>query len=202
MSGRSCSGHVTRMLSSVQRGSSACIRRMLSHAQQSSAAATATPWHTDWLTSFEMGFPLVADGFHRGPHPLVHQYSARMAHEADMTLLPILRFGMDKDNHPCGICNCELADKPCDRCDLCRSKYHSSCLQWLADHPSGGESQNLNCPRCDGSLGSATARFLKDTRGTQAPSASWEHFSIPAKALDPPLLPEALPTAQQVKHGR
>jgi len=38
---------------------------MLSHAQQSSAAATATPWHTDWLTSSEMGFPLVADGFHR-----------------------------------------------------------------------------------------------------------------------------------------
>ena len=108
-----------------------------------------------------------------------------------MTLLPILRFGMDKDNHPCGICNCELEDKPCDRCDLCRSKYHSSCLQWLADHPSNGESQNLDCPRCDGSLGSATAQFLKDTRGTQAPSASWEHFSIPANALDPPLLPEA-----------
>ena len=97
---------------------------------------------------------------------------------------------MDKDNQPCGICNCELADKPCDQCDLCRSKYHSSCLQWLADHPGDGESQNLDCPRCDGSLDLASARFFEDTSGTQAPSAPWEHFSIPAKALDPPLLPE------------
>ena len=168
----------------------ACIQYMLSLALQSGATSTATPWHTDWLTSSEMGFPLVDDGFHRGPHPLVHQYCARTASEADMTLLPILRFGMDKDNQPCGICNRELADKPCDQCDLCRSKYHSSCLQWLADHPGDGESQNLDCPRCDGSLDLASARFFEDTSGTQAPSAPWEHFSIPAKALDPPLLPE------------
>ena len=70
----------------------ACIRFMLSLAQQSSAAATTTPWHTEWLT--EIGFPLVADGFHRGPHPLVHQYSARIARATDETLLlvPFLRF--------------------------------------------------------------------------------------------------------------
>jgi hypothetical protein len=40
-----------------------CLRRMLTMVPSRHAhdAANSLPWHTDWLSSAELGFPLVAD---------------------------------------------------------------------------------------------------------------------------------------------
>ena len=53
-----------------------CLRRMLTTVPSGQAhdAENSLPWHTDWFSSAELGFPLVADQFHRDAHPLIRQY--------------------------------------------------------------------------------------------------------------------------------
>jgi len=61
--------------------------------------------HTDWLSSAELGFPLVADQFHRDVHPLIRQYVCAQIRAGDQTLGPLLRFRGGSGNNHCEICD-------------------------------------------------------------------------------------------------
>ena len=84
-----------------------CLRRMLTMVPSRHAhdAANSLPWHTDWLSSAELGFPLVADQFHRDAHPLITQYICTQIRAGDLTLGPLLRFRGGIGNDHCEICD-------------------------------------------------------------------------------------------------
>jgi hypothetical protein len=68
-------------------------------------AVNSLPWHTDWLSSAELGFPLVADQFHRDDHPLIRQYVCTQIRDGDLTLGPLLWFRGGSGNDLCEICD-------------------------------------------------------------------------------------------------
>ena len=84
-----------------------CLRRMRTMASSGHAhgAENLLPWHTDWLSSAELGFPLVADQFHRDVHPLIRQYVCAQIRAGDQTLGPLLRFRGGSGNNHCEICD-------------------------------------------------------------------------------------------------
>ena len=63
------------------------------------------PWHTDWSSSAELRFPLVADQFHRDAHPLIRQYVCSQIGGGDLTLGSLLRFRGGIGNDHCEICD-------------------------------------------------------------------------------------------------
>ena len=71
-----------------------CLRRMLTMMPSGQAhdAEISLPWHTDWFSSAELGFPLVTDQYHRDAHPLIRQYVCSQIRAGDLTLGPLLRF--------------------------------------------------------------------------------------------------------------
>ena len=84
-----------------------CLRRMLTMMPSGQAhdAEISLPWHTDWFSSAELGFPLVADQYHRDAHPLIRQYVCSQIRAGDPTLGSLLRF-----RGGIGIDHCEICD--------------------------------------------------------------------------------------------
>ena len=84
-----------------------CLRRMLTMMPSGQAhdAEISLPWHTDWFSSAELGFPLVADQYHRDAHPLIRQYVCSQIGAGDLTLGSLLRF-----RGGIGIDHCEICD--------------------------------------------------------------------------------------------
>ena len=71
-----------------------CLHRMLELAATGVAQAgdSSSPWHADWFSSAELGFPWVADNFHRDVHPLIRQYVIPRIQAGDKTLESLLKF--------------------------------------------------------------------------------------------------------------
>ena len=71
-----------------------CLRRMLTMVPpgQAQDPEISLPWHTDWFSSAELGFPLVADQYHRDAHPLIRKYVCSQIGAGDLTLGSLLRF--------------------------------------------------------------------------------------------------------------
>ena len=84
-----------------------CLCRMLKMASSRHAhgAENLLPWHTDCLSSAELGFPLVVDQFHRDVHPLIRQYVCAQIRAGDQTLGPLLRLRGGIGNDHCEICD-------------------------------------------------------------------------------------------------
>ena len=59
---------------------------------EAQAEESSTPWHADWFSSADLGFPLVADNFHRDVHPLIRQYVIPQIQAGDKTLESLLKF--------------------------------------------------------------------------------------------------------------
>jgi hypothetical protein len=162
-----------------------CLRRMLMMASSRHAhgAEHLLPRHTDWLSSTELGFPLVVDQFHRDVHPLIRQYVCAQIRAGDQTLGPLLRFRGGSGNG-----HCEISDQGTGRgllliCDQCECTYHEDCLGDLI--PNAGSV--FICPKCWDVLDEVINRRLREQR---PPPLPWERCSIPLRMLDPPVLPE------------
>jgi len=84
-----------------------CLRRMLTMVTpgQDLDPEISPPWHADWFSSAELGFPLVADQYHRDAHPLIRQYVCSQIRAGDLTLGSLLRF-----RGGIGIDHCEICD--------------------------------------------------------------------------------------------
>jgi hypothetical protein len=84
-----------------------CLRRMLELAATGGAqdGDSSTPWHAEWFSSAELGFPLVADNFHRKVHPLIRQYVIPRIHAGDKTLESLLKFRGGVGNDHCEVCD-------------------------------------------------------------------------------------------------
>ena len=84
-----------------------CLCRMLTMVPSGQAQdpEISLPWHTDWFSSAELGFPLVADQYHRDAHPLIRQYVCSQIGGGDLTLGSLLRFRGGIGNDHCEICD-------------------------------------------------------------------------------------------------
>jgi hypothetical protein len=146
---------------------------------QAHDAENSLPWHTDWFSSVELGFPLVADQFHRDAHPLIRQYVCSQIRAGDLTLGPLLRFRGGSGN------DCEICDQGTCRgsliiCDQCECAYLEECLEDLI--PNAGDA--FICPKCRDTLDEVMHRRLNKQR----PPPPWERYSIPLWMLDPTVL--------------
>jgi hypothetical protein len=127
-----------------------CLRRMLELAATGGAqdGDSSTPWHADWFSSAELGFPLVADNFHRDVHPLIRQYVIPRIHAGDKTLESLLKFRGGVGNDHCEVCDHGTGSGPLILCDQCECTYHQHCLGVSA--PGGGG--DFICPKCSNTL--------------------------------------------------
>jgi hypothetical protein len=84
-----------------------CLRRMLTMVPpgQAQDPEFSPPCHTDWFSSAELGFPLVADQYHRDAHPLIRRYVCSQIGAGDLTLGSLLRFRGGIGNDHCEICD-------------------------------------------------------------------------------------------------
>jgi len=78
-----------------------CLRRMpeLAATGDAQAGESSTPWHADCFSSADLGFPLVADNFHRDVHPLIRQYVIPRHLES------LLKFRGGAGNDHCEVCD-------------------------------------------------------------------------------------------------
>jgi hypothetical protein len=140
------------------------------------------PWHADWFSSAELGFPLVTDQYHRDAHPLIRQYVCSQIGAGDLTLGSLLRFRGGIGNDHCEICDHSTGQGSLIICDQCECTYHEECLEDLT--PKVGEA--FICPKCRDTLDEVLHRRLNQPR----PLPPWERYSIPLRMLDPKVLPE------------
>ena len=160
-----------------------CLRRMLTMVTSGQTEAeNSPPWHTDWFSSAELGFPLVADQFHRDTHPLIRQYVCSQIRAGDLTLGPLLRFRGGIGNDHCEICDQSTCQGSLIICDQCECAYHEECLADLI--PNAGDA--FICPKCRDTLDEVMHCRLNKQR----PPPPWERYSIPLRMLDPTVLPE------------
>ena len=143
---------------------------------------TSPPWQADWFSSAELGFPLVADQYHRDAHPLIRQYVCSQIGAGDLTLGSLLRFRGGIGNDHCEICDHSTGRGSLIICDQCECTYHQECLEELT--PKAGEV--FICPKCRDTLVEIMDRRLNHPR----PLPPWERYSIPLRMLDPKVLPE------------
>jgi len=160
-----------------------CLRRMLKMVPSGQTEAeNSPPWHTEWFSSAELGFPLVADQFHRDAHPLIRQYVCSQIRAGDLTLGPLLRFRGGIGNDHCEICDQSTCQGSLIICDQYECGYHEECLAVLI--PNAGDV--FICPKCRDTLNEVMhCRLIK-----QRPPPPWERYSIPLRMLDPTVLPE------------
>ena len=139
-----------------------CLRRMLELATTGGAQAggSSAPWHAEWFSSAELGFPLVADNFHRDVHPLIRQYVIPRIHAGDMTLTSLLKFRGGSGNDHCEICDHGTGSGPLILCDQCECTYHQHCLGTAA--PSAGS--DFICPKCSNTLEEVIHLRLQEQR--------------------------------------
>ncbi len=161
-----------------------CLRRILTMVPSGQTdAENSPPWHTDWFSSAELGFPLVADQFHRDTHPLIRQYVCSQIRAGDLTLGPLLRFWGGIGNDHCEICDQSTCQGSLIICDQCECAYHEECLADLI--PDAVDA--FICPKCRNTLDEVMHCRLNNQR---APPP-WERYSIPLRMLDPTVLPES-----------
>jgi ribonuclease HI len=161
-----------------------CLRRMLTMVPpgQDLGPETSPPWQADWFSSAELGFPLVADQYHRDAHPLIRQYVCSQIGAGDLTLGSLLRFRGGIGNDHCEICDHSTGRGSLIICDQCECTYHEECLEELT--PKAGEA--FICPKCRDTLVEVMDRRLNHPR----PLPPWERYSIPLRMLDPKVFPE------------
>jgi hypothetical protein len=84
------------------------------------------PWHTDWFSTADLGFPLIDDQFHRDVHPLIRRYMISLTRIEDLSLVPIFRFRGGRGNDHCEICDQGTGRGPLIICDQCECTYHAN----------------------------------------------------------------------------
>ena len=166
-----------------------CLRRMLELATTGDAQAedSSTPWHADWFSSADLGFPLVADNFHRDVHPLIRHYVIPRIQAGDKTLESLLKFRGGAGNDHCEVCDQGTGSGPLIICDQCECTYHQHCLGAAAP----GMGEDFICPKCRNALEEVI--HLRQQEHRPLPPL-WERYSIPIRMLDPQVLP-AYPTS-------
>jgi hypothetical protein len=160
------------------------LRRMLtmSPSGQAHDKENSLPGHTDWFSSAELGFSLVADQFHRDAHPLICQYVCSQIRVGDLTLGPLLRFRGGNSNDHCEICDQGTCRGSLIICNQCKCAYHEECLEDLT--PNAGNAFIFS--KCRDTLDEVMHRLLNKQR----PPPPWERYSIPLRMLDPTVLLE------------
>jgi hypothetical protein len=50
------------------------------------------PWHTDWFSTADLGFPVIDDQFHRDVHPLTRWYVLSLTRTGVVSTGPFFKF--------------------------------------------------------------------------------------------------------------
>jgi hypothetical protein len=142
------------------------------------AGDNPTPWHAEWFSSAELGFPLVADNFHRDVHPLIRQYVIPRIHAGDKTLESLLKFRGGVGNDHCEVFDHGTGSGPLILCDQCECTYHQHRLG--IQLPGWGVTLSaLNAAKLLRRSSTFAYRnsgpFLRFGRGTLSPYGCWTH---------------------------